>query len=349
MDDTSFSSPSSSGAAPVHHGGDLAAAAARFGTPGNSWLDLSTGINPVAYPLGPVPETVMARLPDGGDLEGLHDAARRAYGASPEAAMVAAPGTQALIQALPRLFPVASVGIMGPTYGEHAPAWAVAGHRVADERNICGLAAGPWSYAVVVNPNNPDGRVQQPDGVLAFAEELHGRGGVLVIDEAFVDVSPELSVSAYAGTQEHKGLVVLRSFGKFFGLAGVRLGFAIGERETMARLESALGPWAVSGPAIWAGARALADTTWASETRARLKNDAARMDSLLTGFGMEIVGGTDLFRLASHDDAQGVYERLGSAGVLVRRFDDHPSWLRFGLCANEGDWSRLEKTLGKTT
>jgi len=326
----------------IQHGGDPKAVEARFGAPKDGWLDLSTGINPVAYPLGEMPGEMIARLPLQADLDALLNAARRAYGVPEDATIVASPGTQALIQMVPSLFEPSSVSIMGPTYGEHAPAWVAAGHRVEDVGSICAQAAQPAPYGVVVHPNNPDGRTQTIEGLVAFGEELHDRGGVLVIDEAFADVTPELSVTPHA---DGKGLVVLRSFGKFFGLAGVRLGFAITSPEIAARLAAKLGPWAVSGPALWAGTQALGDHEWAEVTRARLKVDAGRLDGLMERAGLKVVGGTDLFRLGESSDASVLYEKLAHAGILVRPFDYQLNWLRFGLPGTERDWARLETAL----
>lgn len=326
----------------VRHGGDPKAAEARFGAPWDGWLDLSTGINPQAYGLPAMPAEVLARLPRHDELAALLKAARAAYGVPDDAAIVAAPGTQALIQLLPTLFAPGEVTILGPTYGEHAPAWAAAGHAVQDAGSICAQAANPAPCAVLVHPNNPTGRLQAVEGLLAFADELHGRGGVLLVDEAFADVTPEASVSPHAGGE---GLVVLRSFGKFFGLAGVRLGFAICAPALAERLEARLGPWAVSGPAIWAGTRALSDAAWIIAARARLKADAKRLDALLDKAGLKVVGGTDLFRLAECADAWAVYEKLGRAGVLTRPFDYNPRWLRFGLPGRDEDWARLEAAL----
>ena len=326
----------------IQHGGDPKAVEARFGTPKDGWLDLSTGINPVAYPLGPVPGEMFARLPLQADLDAVLDAARRAYGVPKDAAIVASPGTQALIQMVPGLFAPSTVSIMGPTYGEHAPAWVAAGHRVEGAGSICAQAADPAPFGVVVHPNNPDGRTQTVEGLVAFSEELHDRGGVLVVDEAFADVTPELSVTPHAGGD---GLVVLRSFGKFFGLAGVRLGFAITTHDIAERLAVKLGPWAVSGPALWAGTQALNDHDWATSTRARLKVDAGRLDTMLERAGLNIVGGTDLFRLGESAHAEALFEKLGRAGILVRPFDYRPNWLRFGLPGTDQDWARLEAAL----
>lgn len=327
---------------PILHGGDPKAAEARFGAPRDGWLDLSTGINPVPYPTSGLPDGMMARLPLKSELDDLLAAARKAYGVPEGAAIVASPGTQALIQMIPTLFEPSAVSVMGPTYGEHVAAWAAAGHRVDDVKSICAQAATPSPFAVVVHPNNPDGRTQTVEGFLAFADEQHDRGGMLVVDEAFCDVMPDMSVTPYAGGE---GLVVLRSFGKFFGLAGLRLGFAITTQDIADQLEQKLGPWAVCGPALWAGTRALNDEDWIASTRTRLKADAQRLDQMLVAAGLEIVGGTDLFRLAQSPDARLIFEKLGRAGILVRPFDYQPHWLRFGLPGCKQDWARLEATL----
>lgn len=334
---------------PIRHGGNLAAATQHFGEPeGGTWLDLSTGINACSYPLPAMPGAVAQRLPDGGDFENLLSIARTYYGVPQDAHIVAAPGSQALIQAVPNLYAPASVAILGPTYAEHAPSWAACGHRVEDAPSSCALsvtgAAAGTDYAVVVNPNNPDGRIQPPDALVAFGDELFERGGALIIDEAFCDVSPKSSTVAYSGKP---GLVVLKSFGKFFGLAGMRLGFAICDRDTAARLKKRLGPWAVSGPAIWAATLAMNDQAWIANTRARLKRDAARMDALLLGAGFEIVGGTHLFRLGAHAQARDIYAALGAKGILTRPFDENASWLRFGLPGDEGAWQRLQAALNR--
>lgn len=327
----------------VQHGGDPAALQARFGKPADGWLDLSTGINPVPYGVPEMPAHVMANLPRRAEMDALLGAARKAYGVPSGAAIVVSPGTQALIQMVPTLFAPSDVTILGPTYGEHAPAWAAAGHRVDEVGSICSQAAQPAPFSVVVHPNNPDGNAQSVDGLLAFADELHGRGGTLVVDEAFVDVTPDISVTSHAGRD---GLIVLRSFGKFFGLAGVRLGFAICAPHIADQLTAKLGPWAVSGPALWAGTHALNDIGWATDSRSRLKADARRLDALLVHAGMTIVGGTDLFRLAASDGAEGIYEKLGRAGILTRPFTYNATWLRFGLPGCEADWARLDAALG---
>lgn len=315
------------------HGGDPKAAEARFGVPKDGWLDLSTGINPVAYPVEPCPSELLHRLPLQQDLDDLLAAARRTYNVPDHAAIVASPGTQALIQQVPTLFEAGAVNIVSPTYGEHAPAWTAAGHVVTEVFKL--NTSSP--YTVVVHPNNPDGRTHSVESVLKAAEQ-----GTVVVDEAFADVMPDLSITPHAGPD---GLIILRSFGKFYGLAGVRLGFAICSESMAAKLNEKLGPWAVSGPALWAGTKALKDDAWALKTRQRLKSDTDRLHKLLTGSGLKVIGGTDLFTLCETPIAQAVYEKLAHSGILVRPFETQSDWLRFGLPGHERDWERLALAL----
>jgi len=231
--------------------------------------------------------------------------------------------------------------VLAPTYAEHGRVAELAGHTVVEVAEVGQLADA--RIAIVVNPNNPDGRVVAKDALLALADRLRRRGGLLVVDEAFMDVAPEgASLSAQA---EHDNIVVLRSFGKFYGLAGLRLSFAIAAPSIAARIAAALGPWPVSGAALAIGAEALADTAWKTATRASLAEAALRLDVLLAEAGLEIVGGTSLFRLARTKEAAQLFQHLGENGILVRRFAEHPSWLRFGLPGGETEWERLHKAM----
>ncbi|MGH6959585.1 MAG: aminotransferase class I/II-fold pyridoxal phosphate-dependent enzyme, partial [Dongiaceae bacterium] len=263
------------------HGGNLTAAEARFGRPAAGWLDLSTGINPFAYPVPEVPAAAWHRLPDAADQARLFTAARRYYGATSGQPMAVASGSQALIQWLPRLVPAKTgaeqAAILSPTYGEHAKCWADGGYttEAIDELDA---VADRHSIVVLANPNNPDGRRIEPAALLALADGLARRDALLVVDEAFVDVEPRLSVAAAAG---RAGLVVLRSFGKFFGLAGLRLGIALGPPPFIAQLTDALGPWAVSGPGMLIATQAMNDARWIVEMRQQLRRTAIRLDQLL--------------------------------------------------------------------
>lgn len=326
----------------IEHGGDLAAAAAAWGTPPEGWLDLSTGINPHPYLILPPPQEAWTRLPDTGVTMRLLDAAARSYGATDPSLVVAAPGTQALIQWLPLLVGRTRVAVLGPTYAEHAGAWRAAGHTVVEVGGLAALKAAAPGVAVIVNPNNPDGRRTAPADLLDLAARLAERRGLVVVDEAFADTDPEFSVSPQAG---RPGLVVLRSFGKFFGLAGLRLGFAIAWPEMAEALRSALGPWAVSGPAAAIATGALGDETWIAITRQRLKLSMEQLHAILQRAGLEVLGGTSLFVLAAHDRAPGLHAHLARQGIWVRRFSERPTWLRFGLPPESGGWERLDAAL----
>ncbi len=320
----------------IWHGGDLATARALFPEAPQPWVDLSTGINPIPYPLPALPLSLWTRLPGADDEAALIAAAREAYRVPAHAEIVAAPGTQILIELLPRLAPAGPVAILGPTYAEHGHAWRKAGYAVAETATPAEAAA----TIVVVNPNNPDGRVLSQAKLASLAARCTACGGLLVVDEAFADFTPEASIVP----DLPDGTVVLRSFGKTYGLAGLRLGFAIGAPEPMARLKAALGPWSVAGPALHVGAMALADAGWLAQTGAQRARDAARLDALLAPHG-RLVGGTALFRLLETPKAAALFARFGRNGIYVRRFQNAPDRLRFGLPGDEAEWSRLRTAL----
>ena len=295
---------------------------------------------PAPVPTPTFAPALLARLPEPDGLAALEAAAAEAFGCGTPASTVAASGTQALIGLLPLLRPASRVAVLGPTYAEHVACWAAAGHSV---RTVASPdALGELDVAVLCNPNNPDGRVVPRALLLALADLLAARGGWLVADEAFADLEPpEVSL---APLLPHPAIVVLRSFGKPYGLAGLRLGFALAPPVLLPRLRAALGPWPVSGPAIAIGTAALCDAAWRTAAADRLRGDAARLDAALTAAGLRILGGTRLLRLATHAEAGAVADALGRAGILVRRFTEQPEWLRFGLPATL-DWPRLEAAL----
>jgi cobalamin biosynthetic protein CobC len=316
------------------HGGMLDTASEIYGIGRDRWLDLSTGINANPYPLPDLAQDYWYRLPDAG-LDGwLRESAAQCYGVVDPQQIVPAPGTQALIQMLPLLFPPQSVLVVSPTYREHARCWQKAGHAV---RTGTFADAEDAQIAIVVNPNNPDGRLYEPQDLLRLA-----RDRLVVVDEAFADVVPDISV---AGKVAGANLIVLRSVGKMFGLAGMRLGFAVARPELSCRLRDALGPWAVSGPAAAVGAVMLADEAWIRATRVRLKAAAGKLDGLLMRSRLAVLGGTPLFRLVENPQAAALFEHLCAQGVLVRRFADNDKWLRFGIPGQDEDFDRLRQTL----
>ncbi len=324
------------------HGGSLERAQALFPHAAQPWLDLSTGINPHSYPVSALPATAFSRLPEPGRIAALEARAAAAYGVAPPGRAVASPGTQILLPLLAALVAPGRAAILSPTYAEHRRAAALAGHQVTETRDVAELAEA--SLAVVVNPNNPDGRVTRRDALLSIADRLCARGGLLVVDEAFMEAAGA-GVESLAGHAGRAGLVVLRSFGKFYGLPGLRLGFALADPTLSAAIAGRLGPWAVSGPALETGMAALADRDWQAAMRDRLADEAGRLDALLAAHGLAVTGGTGLFRSIDHADASRLFDTLGAHGILVRNFAGQKQRLRFGLPPDEAGWSRLSHAL----
>lgn len=306
------------------HGGGLDAAMARFGGQRSDWLDLSTGINPVPYPVRGLLPSDWTDLPDSAAHQSLVAAARRFWSVPDGAAILPAPGASALIARIPALAPADRVQITMPTYNEHAAAFAANGWRVVSD--------GPAKARILVHPNNPDGRLwTQTDATTPLT----------IIDESFADVSPDASLTRLAA---RPGTIVLKSFGKFWGLAGLRLGFAIAAPDTIANLSDMLGPWPVSGPALRIGAAALRDTDWTEQTRARLAADSARLDRLMQDHDAVLAGGTDLFRLYTVDHAAAWQDRLARHHIWTRVFPYSAQFLRLGLPRPDG-WDQLRSAL----
>ena len=307
-------------------------AQARFG--GTDWIDLSTGINRVPYPLPSLPQQAWTALPTVAATARLLAAAGAAYGS--HAPMLALAGAQAAIQMIPRLSAPARARILSPTYNEHAATPRATGWRVEEVTTLAALEGA--DLAVVVNPNNPDGRCHQREELLRLAATV----GRLVVDESFADARPDLSLAKNAGQE---GAIVLRSFGKFYGLAGVRLGFVLGSDRDIAALAEMAGPWPVSGPAIAIGVAALSDRSWAEATATRLRCDTTRLDALAQSAGWKLLGGTELFRLYDTPDAAATQHRLARHQIWTRMFPYSDRWLRLGVPGQSAEWDRLAKAL----
>jgi cobalamin biosynthetic protein CobC len=284
--------------------------------------------------VGELPADCWFALPSKSALSLLHQAAQGAYGTS--APVLASNGAQAAIQWLPQLASRGELRILGPTYNEYAAVFSAAGWQVTEVPDPEALAGA--DIAVLANPNNPDGKRYEPKRLLELLPEV----GRLVVDESFADAIPELSLASHAG---RPGLLILRSFGKFFGLAGLRLGFIIGSEADIARLAAMAGPWPVSGPAIAIGARALSDREWWKATSVRLARDCERLDAEAAQIGWAFAGGTPLFRLYEIGDATRAQEKLARSRIWSRIFPYHKGWLRLGLPGSEAEWARLSTAL----
>lgn len=325
----------------LEHGGKLLQAAKEQGIPLQAWLDLSTGINPEGWPVPPLPPEVWQRLPETED--GLEQAARIYYGTP---SLLPVSGSQAAIQTLPRLFPPATIACLTPTYAEHPEAWKNAGHKLrqlpAGNLKRALLASTP--YILLCNPNNPTGHILGRDEILEAARQMASRGGWLFVDEAFIDALPEHSVADQAGTAEAPNLVVYRSLGKFFGLAGIRVGFVIGNAELLRALQEKLGPWSVNHPGRWVATQALQDQAWQETTRQHLQASSQRLLQLLYPLVEAPPASTPLFVTLDLKQPLPLYNFLKARGILVRRFS-HSTLLRFGLPGSEAGWNKLEAAL----
>jgi len=323
----------------LEHGGNLRAAQRHYG--GEDWIDLSTGINPIGYPAPPLPPEAWHRLPEADPA--LVDAACAYYHAR---ALLPVAGTQAAIQALPRLRPPSRVTVAAPSYAEHAHHWSQHGHSLRQiGYPMLEAAVGSSDVVVICNPNNPTGELIAPAVLLRWAAELGARGGWLVVDEAFGDTAPELSVAACAG---QPGLVVLRSVGKFFGLAGLRLGFVAAESALLAALTDMLGPWTVSGPAQHVALAALRDTAWQQAAQERLACDGARLRQLLATYGIQ-ASGTPLFHWWAESAPEDFHEHMARRAIWVRLFRQAARGIRLGLPTLDTDWRRIEHALQEWT
>lgn len=324
------------------HGGRLEAARRIFPAAPAPWIDLSTGINPYPWRGRSPRRDEAARLPDPAETARLESAAAVAFACAP-AKVAAVPGADIGLRLLPRLLSARTVAIAAPAYDGHREAWAAAGARVRDIGRDQVTDAGA-DVLVVINPNNPDGAVVDPGTLLDVAARQRARDGWLIVDESFIETAPGYSVAGTAGP----GLIVLRSFGKFYGLPGHRLGFVVADEPVISSVRAVTGDWPVTAGAIAAGTAAYADAGWKKRTYTRLVEDAARLDRLLQDHGFDIVGGTPLFRLAAHPAAERIFLALARAGILARPFAHDRRWLRFGIPAARA-WSRLRTALKDCT
>ena len=327
----------------LKHGGRILAAVEKYHIAKENWVDLSTGLNPNGWPVpNNIPAEVWQSLPE--DEDGLQTAACKYYGCD---ACLPVAGSQAAIQTLPTLRSRSKVGVISPTYAEHEYNWKQAGHVVIQlslenvEQHINSL-----DVLVVINPNNPTGKMIGKKQLLDWHQHLSSRGGWLIVDEAFMDVTPENSLVA-SGIKP--GLIILRSMGKFFGIAGIRCGFVISDNELLQRLAQKLGPWSLTGPTRYIAKQALLDEDWQSKTRKKINESGLRLHEILSQAGLSPNGGTALFQWLEHEYAEDIYEACAEKGILIRIFEKTTATsktsLRFGLPARENSWQQLSAAL----
>lgn len=320
----------------LEHGGNLKEAVQKYDIPLASWLDLSTGINPNHYPIPDISSNAWQRLPE--DNDGLIEAACAYYDCQ---SLLPTAGSQAAIQVLPRLRPTCHIAMASLMYQEHAHAWRQHGHTVTFfDDSLDASILEKVDVILICNPNNPTGKRFSKDQLLTWHQSLSNRGGWLIVDEAFMDITPTDSIA----NQSHlSGLFVLRSLGKFFGLAGARVGFLLAQQHILTLAQEALGPWTLSGPSRLVTTHALNNLDWQTRTRSILSANSNRLKQLLLQYGLTPHGGTDLFQFVRSEQACAIHQALAEQGVWVRFFKA-PSALRFGLPTHEG-WSKLESAL----
>ena len=323
----------------LEHGGRLRRAALQYGIPLADWIDLSTGINPQSYPIPPIDPACWNRLPE--DDDGLEAAAAAYYGND---RLLVLPGSQAAIQALPALFAPVVVACLSPLYEEHPQAWERCGHKLRRLPNLQRMLAAMTPNVLLCNPNNPTAQSLPRQALLDAAQQLRKRGGWLIVDEAFGDAEPENCIASVAGSDDAPNLIVLRSLGKFFGLAGARVGFVFGAPDKLDRLRDVLGPWPVSHPSRFVAKRALEDFAWQTATRKQLADDSQRLAELLAPLGE--VSRTALFCTAKTTQTDQLVEYFARRAILTRHYDS-TDLLRFGLPANEAQWQGLKAALAE--
>lgn len=329
------------------HGGKVASARALFPGSAQPWMDLSTGIGPWPYPYESLLEpSTFTRLPDPEALVELEVAAGAYFGLNDAARVIALPGTDIGLRLLGPLFPKAKVAVVRPGYSGHVAAWVE--WRELQRRPVTLIrdsdlqsAAREHDVVVLASPGTPDGRTVARDRLLEIGRLLGTHDGTLIVDEAYVDAEPALSLCG----EPANNLILFRSFGKFFGLPGLRLGFVVAPPDQVPRFRHALGDWPLTGPAIAVGTAAYLDTRWQKMQLERVSHAAARLDDLLQGAGLGIEGGTPLFRLARCANADALFRHLASHAILTRPFTDDSGLLRIGLPGNEQQWNRFASAL----
>ena len=340
---------------PINHGGSIDRAAQKYGIAVENWLDLSTGINPVGYPVPQIAAHYWQRLPLGSELTALKKAASQYYQLPSPDHLVCTAGTQSLIQTIPFWLRdnshISSVHILGPTYAEHGRCWQRAGH-ACTHHNIPAMerlelarslfeTGTSGTVVILVNPNNPDGALIPASDIADLSNLADQSNNWLIVDEAFIDCEPDQSVCP--NIDEMPKTLVLRSFGKFFGLAGIRIGCVVLSPALARDLEERIGPWAIPGPSMEVAALAFADHDWQQATRDHLRKDRDRLEALVTDHSpLKCVGATPLFLLFDGQHVHNIADHLARKGILVRLFDHDETKIRFGLPGTKDDWNRLE-------
>ncbi len=344
----------------LNHGGQLQRMQAKYPAQ-THWVDASTGIAPWSWPVPHIPASVWQRLPE--SQQPLATAAARFYLGNSVSAdeirhrFLPVAGSQVAIEQIPLCVAVDAVALPLLGYGEHRQHWQEAGHCIHHYQTfaelIALLAAGHVSHAVVINPNNPTGE-QWSSEQIAQCLGLLPEGGLLIVDEAFAELDGITALALGSGTYAREKLVVLRSVGKFFGMAGLRLGFVIAPDFVRRILHRRLPLWGISHPALWCGEKMLLDDAWHAGQRARICHARDQLHEFLQRYSWPesvcIQPGPLFISLFTTDDIlQSVYETCAANGLLLRYFQPQKGifGLRIGLVA-EDDWLFFSTVLHQT-
>ena len=342
----------------LFHGGDIQSASAIYGRDPCQWVDLSTGINQHSYPIPKIEQSAWHQLPYLSPK--LTTAAASYYGAH---GCLASSGSQAIIQLLPSILHhlgnARAAWLPDVGYQEHRHAWSKCGDintysgldgALAAKQIDAALEDNLIGHLLIINPNNPTGERFTPQKLRAWAQKLLASNGFLVVDEAFIDTTPSASLLTEPLA---KNVVVLRSVGKFFGLAGIRLGFTFADESVLEQLAKEMGPWIVNGPAQTVAIAALSDTLWQSNMRTTLASQSLQQHNIwqpaMTALGAYHAGSHELFRsfIMAPKLAKKLHQSAAKNGILIRlvTIDSATSLLRFGnvdLSQNIHNVSALE-------
>ncbi len=331
------------------HGGNLEQACKEYGGTLENWLDMSTGISPWHYPTPEIPSSVWQQLPS--NSQRLIEAASQFYQA-PVHEIAPGAGSQPLIRLIPQFIESSTVALPSLGYQEHAYAWQLAGHQPVFYRNTTELLAlvenNNVDHAVLINPNNPTGEITPPNTIKSLACNINGH---LIIDEAFFEcIESQHPNSLSAISHSHPNITVLRSLGKFFGLAGLRVGFAIGRNELVTQLRRFTQPWPISSAGELIAISALQDSAWHTKQRARIRTHSLVFEHLVSklaaNVGITHTTHTGLFHtlFGAPDNINWLHHALAKQNIWTRRNNstDPQAWLRLSLPADTDQF--IERT-----
>jgi len=319
----------------IQHGGDIDLAIKKYGGKREDWVDLSTGINGTSYPWQESINVELRNLPSNKILMNLEKAAARAYKIAESADTAAVSGAQQIINLLPIcLKSCNSVTILGPTYSEYEKAFKSSGIKTQTVSEVSKLSSS--DIAIIVNPNNPTGKVIADE----MLEDLSKKVRILIIDESFKMFSTRRTLN-------FSNIIQINSLGKFFGLAGIRLGFVSGPSDFIKAVKEMLGPWPVSSLAAEIGIVALNDRVWISEMEKLLVTESNALHEACNSRNWELVGRTSLFHTYATSSCLEVEKQFAAHGIWVRTFDYSETWVRLGIPTSENQWERVKQALNQ--